>query len=55
MANASSQPSVALAPNRTDPGKDEHLFSSDRKFAMHGEIIVILMICLSLANQSQPH
>ena len=46
MANASSQPSAPLAANSAGPGKDELLFSGDRKFAMHGEIMLLVLVLL---------
>ncbi|KAJ9185409.1 hypothetical protein P3X46_005047 [Hevea brasiliensis] len=43
--NAGEQPSASLPPNE-NPQKDELLFSDDRNFAVHGEIMLLVLVLL---------
>lgn len=47
-SNASEQPSASLAltPDNINPQKDELLFSGDRNFAVHGEIMLLVLVLL---------
>jgi len=44
MANVSALPSVTLAPD-DHIQNDELLVSSDRNFAVHGEIMMLVEVC----------
>lgn len=46
MANAGSLPSVTLAPDIVHTQKDELPVSSDRNFAIHGQITMLVLLLL---------
>ncbi|KAI9380599.1 hypothetical protein POPTR_016G121650v4 [Populus trichocarpa] len=46
MANAGSLPSVTLSPDIVHTQKDEIPVSSDRNFAIHGQITMLVLLLL---------
>lgn len=47
LSMATNNNSIPLAPNNTIPQKDDELlFSSDRNFAVHGEIMLLVLVLL---------